>query len=149
MICRGWEVVGMESNCFIDAGFLVIHSQPFTCLLDYLSVCMLSCLRLFATSWTVVHQAPLSMGFPGKHAGVSCHFLLQGIYPTQGTNWSLQRLLHWQEDSYYCTTREADCLRWVTESFWASVFLSIKHMKELPSDNYSKTMTYTWSALCK
>ena len=25
---------------------------------------------------TVVHQAPLSMGFPGKNAGVGCHFLL-------------------------------------------------------------------------
>ena len=31
--------------------------------------CMLShsvCVRLFATPWTVAHQAPLSMGFPGK-----------------------------------------------------------------------------------
>ena len=62
VILGGWEV-GMENDCFIDTGVLVIHSQPFTCLLDYLSVCMLSCLRLFATPWTVVHQAPLSMGF--------------------------------------------------------------------------------------
>ena len=28
--------------------------------------------------------------------GVSCHFLLQGIFPTQGSNLSL---LHWQADS--------------------------------------------------
>ena len=29
-----------------------------------------------ATVWTVAHQAPLSMGFPGKNTGVGCHFLL-------------------------------------------------------------------------
>ena len=27
-------------------------------------VCALSCVQLFAISWTVAHQAPLSMGFP-------------------------------------------------------------------------------------
>ena len=26
--------------------------------------------------------------FPGKNAGVSCHFLFQGIFPTQGLNLS-------------------------------------------------------------
>ena len=37
-----------------------------------------------ATPWTVACQAPLSVGFPGKNAGVSCHFLLQGIFPELG-----------------------------------------------------------------
>ena len=36
------------------------------------------------------------MGFPGKNTGVDFHFLLQGIFPTQGLN---PRLLHWQVDS--------------------------------------------------
>ena len=31
--------------------------------------------------------------FPGKNTGVGCHFLHQGIFPTQGSN------LHWQADS--------------------------------------------------
>ena len=31
--------------------------------------------------------------FPGKTTGVDCHFLLQGIFPTQGSN---LHLLHWQ-----------------------------------------------------
>ena len=35
-----------------------------------------------ATPWTVAHQAPLSMEFPGKNTGVDCCFLLQGIFPT-------------------------------------------------------------------
>ena len=50
----------------------------------------------FATPWTVGHQAPLPWDFPGNNTGVGCHFLLQGIFPTQGSNPSL---LHWQVDS--------------------------------------------------
>ena len=38
--------------------------------------------------------------FPGKNAGVGCHFLLQGIFLTQGSNPHLLRLLHWQADSF-------------------------------------------------
>ena len=38
------------------------------------------------TPWTVAHQAPLSIGFPSKNTGVGCHFLLQGIVPTQESN---------------------------------------------------------------
>ena len=33
--------------------------------------------------------------FPGKDAGVGCHFLLQGLFLTQGSNPHLQ---HWQPD---------------------------------------------------
>ena len=40
---------------------------------------------------------------PGKNTGVGCHFLLQGIFPTQGLN--LGRL-HWQI-LYHWATREA------------------------------------------
>ena len=43
-----------------------------------------------ATPWTLAHQAPLSMGFPGKNTGVGCHFLLQEIFPAQGSNPHLQ-----------------------------------------------------------
>ena len=58
-----------------------------------MEVCMLS------TLWTVACQAPLSILFPGKNTRVGCHFLLQGIYPTQGSNPCLSHLLHWQLDS--------------------------------------------------
>ena len=46
----------------------------------------LSCVRPFVTPWTVACQAPLSMGFPTKNTGVGCNALLQGIFPTQGSN---------------------------------------------------------------
>ena len=42
--------------------------------------------QVCVTLWTVAHQAPLSMEFPGKNTGVGCHALLQGIFPTQGLN---------------------------------------------------------------
>ena len=35
---------------------------------------------------------------PGKNTGVGCHFLLQGIFPTQGSNLSL---LLWQADFFF------------------------------------------------
>ena len=36
---------------------------------------------------------------PGKNIGAGCHFLLPGIFPTQGSNPCLLWLLHWQADS--------------------------------------------------
>ena len=47
---------------------------------------------------TVACQAP-PWDSSGKSAGVSCHFLLQGIFLTQGLNVHLLRLLHWQAGS--------------------------------------------------
>ena len=37
--------------------------------------------------------------YSGKNTGVGCHALLQGIFPTQGSNPHLLRLLHWQAGS--------------------------------------------------
>ena len=39
--------------------------------------------------------------FPGKHTEVACHFLLQGIFPTQGSNGHLLHLLHCREILYH------------------------------------------------
>ena len=60
-------------------------------------VCMLSCIRLFETQWTVAHQTPLSIGF-FRQEYLSCHLLLQGILPTQGSS---PHLLLWQEVLYH------------------------------------------------
>ena len=37
--------------------------------------------------------------FPGKNTGVGCHFLLHGIFLTEGTNLSVLCLLPWQVNS--------------------------------------------------
>ena len=49
-------------------------------------ICSLSRVWLFATPWTVALQAPCPWDFPGKNIGVDCRFLLQGIFPTKGSN---------------------------------------------------------------
>ena len=41
-------------------------------------------------------RLPCPWDFPGKNSGVHCHSLLQGIFPTQGSN---PGLLHWQVDA--------------------------------------------------
>ena len=56
------------------------HGTECVCLLS------LSAASDSATPWTVAHQAPLSMGFPGRNTGVGCHGLRLGISWTQGSN---------------------------------------------------------------
>ena len=48
--------------------------------------------------------------FPGKNTGVDCYFLLQEIFPAQGSNLSLLCHLHWQAVS---------CISWIGRFFTA------------------------------
>ena len=41
------------------------------------------------TPWTAAHPTHLSWDFPSKNTGVGGHSLLQGIFPTQGSNLGL------------------------------------------------------------
>ena len=69
------------------------------------------CCCLVSKSWqfpeTPCMQPPRllsSWDFPGKNIGVSCHFLLQGIFPTQGLDMCLlhcrQILYHWATQDF-------------------------------------------------
>ena len=53
----------------------------------------------FATPWTLPSRLLCLCYFQGKNIEVSCHFLLQRIFPTQGSNLHLllgrQVLYHW------------------------------------------------------
>ena len=59
----------------------------------------LSCVWLFAAPMGYSPPGSSVHGFPGKNTGAGCHFLLQGLFPTQGSNLHLLRLLHWQANS--------------------------------------------------
>ena len=50
--------------------------------------------------------------FPGKNTGVDCHFLLQGIFPTQGSNPSLP---HYRQMLYHLS-HQGSPKRWLI--FW-------------------------------
>ena len=76
---------------------------------------LLSHVQLFATPWTVAHQAPLSMGFSRQNIRVGCHSLLQGIFPIQGSNLSLlyyRRILYpseWTSEQLSTTKSPTSC----------------------------------------
>ena len=61
-------------------------------------VCMLSHPVVSSSSWLYARfLGPRSS--PDKKTGMGGHSLLQGIFPTQGSNSHLPGLLHWQVDS--------------------------------------------------
>ena len=68
----------------------------------------LSRARLFATPWTVACATLLRpWDFQGKSTGVGCHFLLQGIFPTQGSN---PGLLHCRQTIYHLSHQGSERL---------------------------------------
>ena len=75
---------GREFKFFGDFGYSFV-----TCAV------LLSCDRLFCDPMDC-SPWDCPWNFPGKNAGVGCHFLLQRIFPTQGLN---SCLLHWQGSS--------------------------------------------------
>ena len=64
--------------------------------------------------------------FPGKNTGVGCHFLLQGIFPTQKSNLHLLPVSCIAADSSCSATREALILTRGTMSY--SRFLGLTHL---------------------
>ena len=101
------------------------------CTLNKLHACLLSHDRLFSTLWTVARRLLSPGDFPGKNTGVRCHFLLQGVFLTQGPH--LLRLLHWQANSLplshlgspnrlQCSIKHCSRAHWETRaSIWPAV----------------------------
>ena len=81
---------------------LVTKQQQYILLLCWIVTSgnyVLSKIRLLATPWTVATGLFCPWDFQGKNTGAGCHFFLQGIFPTQGSNPCLLYLLHWQAGS--------------------------------------------------
>ena len=60
---------------------------------------LLSCVQVFAIHGLQPTRLLCPHNFPCKTTKAGCHFLLHGIFPTQGSNLHLLCLLHWQADS--------------------------------------------------
>ena len=56
---------------------------------------------------------------PGKNTGLGCHALLQGIFPTQGSNLHLLCPLHWQAGSLLNAT-------WEAHGDWQRILFTVK-----------------------
>ena len=74
--------VAFSSSC----GYILVAAWLIGCIMVRISP-----VRLFATPRGLI---VCQWDFPGKNTGVDCHFLLQGIFPTQVLNLSLLCLLH-------------------------------------------------------
>ena len=74
------------------------------CLYAIVKVKSFSPVRLFVTPWTVAYQALLSMGFSRQGYWSGCHFLLQGLFPIQGSNPSLPHC----RQTLYCLNHQGD-----------------------------------------
>ena len=58
-------------------------------------VYVLTHVQLFVAPWTIQPTRLLcALDSPGKNTGMGCHYLLQGIFLTQGSNLCFLSLLH-------------------------------------------------------
>ena len=93
--------IPLESPSHLKS-LLSSSSSPSTIDKSERKVKSLSGVRLFATPWTVAYRLLCSWNFPGNSPGVDCHFLLQGIFPTQGSNPGLPRC----RQTLYCLSQK-------------------------------------------
>ena len=84
----------------LTPAFSLLTDEQCACVLSHFSR-----VRLFVTPWTVIHQAPLSMGFSRQEYQSGWHFLLQGTFLTKRSNLHLPRLLHCRRVHYHWATR--------------------------------------------
>ena len=94
-VCKGVS----RGGCGLRMSLGSLSSDGWGC-----AACLLShfsCVQLFATPARLL----CPWASPGKDTGVGCHFLLQGIFPTQRSYPRLLCLLHWQVGSIPLASR--------------------------------------------
>ena len=95
----------------------------------------LSCVQLFATTWTATCQAPLSMGFSKQEHWSGLPYPFQGIFPTQKSNPSL---LHCRQ-ILYCLSHQgsqnvhAEYIMWqaMLDDSWAVIKIPRRNINNL------------------
>ena len=91
---------GMQSSSrarsSVFSRFLDVSLVPKQCLEHSCCCCLVAQLCMTLCDPKDCSRLLCPWNFPGKSAGVGCHFLLQEIFLTQGSN---RHLLHWQVDS--------------------------------------------------
>ena len=98
MHSKGWVVLRPVNETLLFNIIFIAFNGTFN--VSHCRVCV--CVYLLShVRISVTHRPRIlcSWNFPGKNTGPHCHFLLQGIFLTQGSNSGLLHLLHWQVDS--------------------------------------------------
>ena len=104
----------------------------------------LSCVQLFATHglkparllWQVIYNF-INIP-PGKNTAVGCHFLLQGIFPTQGSNPGLQ---HCRQLLYCLSLLGSPCLHMHIHARLLCSQLCNKRLREIFKHNEKSNCT--------
>ena len=107
---QGWWIYSLSwlwSWCYRCKHISKLIKRYFKYMQVSWTVCALSHIQHFAPPQTVAHQASLSMGFSRQNTGVGCHSLLQGIFPTQGSNLGF---LHYRQILYYLSHQLKSCV---------------------------------------
>ena len=123
------------------------HTHIYICVLVCVCVCVCvcsaahSCLTLWDSMDYRLPDFSVHGIFPGRHTGMGCHFLLQGILPTWGLNQRLLHLLHWQVNSLPLHHLGSPVYKWYHMAFvflfLTSLQLAILNLKFLPDDLHS------------
>ena len=79
---------------------------------------------------------------PGKNTGVGCHFLLQGIFPTSGSNLCL---LHCRQILYHWATGEVPFYSLIFSYFLQDLFTISMICKVSPSMCYLPSLLHWWN----
>ena len=87
--------------------FLTIHLLKDILVVSSLVLNHFSHVWLFATPWTVAHQASLSVGFSRQEYRSGLLFSPPGSFPNQGSNLHLLCLLHWHHLRSYSSLAAA------------------------------------------
>ena len=126
------------------------ETQPMPCVC--VCVCVSVCVRctVVSDSWQPHGVQPSRLlcpwDSPGKNTGVGCHFLLQGIFSTQGSNlgllhcrWILYHLSPWEAHAMlhvYSKPTKID-LRYLQLTFILLQLIFEQHVSELCGSTYS------------
>ena len=100
-LIAGWRKKYYPSSLFPSPHFTFIFNTipSFQPLLVLIFKCVFSC-SVMSNSLRLRGLQPTRLlcpwKSPGKNTGVSCYFLLQGNFPTEGSNLHLLLLLQWQ-----------------------------------------------------
>ena len=122
--------------CQFQACSKVIQLHLHTCV----CVCVLSrsVVPESVNPWAVTTRLLCSWDSSGRNTGVGCHFLLQGIFPTQGLNSGLRHCV-W---IIYLLNHQGSCI-----PTYVSVFFQILFSQRLSSNIESSSLCCTGSPL--
>ena len=118
---------------------MCVYECVCVCLCVCVCVRIVRCCILVSPAWLWPHGlSPTRLlcpwDSPGKNTAVGCHFLLQGIVPTQGSKLHPLWLLHWQADSLSLSHRKPICMcvdtyiKFSLYSHQRTVFLNMKNI---------------------